>query len=150
MVFSGLLLFQAVLLAYKLGRSLRTDTSRMALFTSKPFEKTRACHDNFPFLKGNIHSYYGSGSNTILNRHLFLLLTFMFIMKRPLERDRGVAMPMLNIVLRYSYFYSDRDTHPLKSKTLYEKSFNFERFACSRHKPTAVSLSSTRLWYEGM
>lgn len=30
------------------------DTSRMALFTSKRFAETRACHDRFPDLKGNI------------------------------------------------------------------------------------------------
>lgn len=40
--------------------SFHRETSRMALFTSKRFAKTRACHDYFPQLKGNIHSYSDS------------------------------------------------------------------------------------------
>ena len=39
--------------------SFHRDTSRMALFTSKRFAKTRACHDNFPHLKGNIRLFFG-------------------------------------------------------------------------------------------
>lgn len=43
---------QAELLSFHRG------TSRMALFTSKRFAKPRACHDNFPHLKGNIRSFF--------------------------------------------------------------------------------------------
>lgn len=37
--------------------AFNTDSARMALFASKRFAKTRACHHNFPHLKGNKRTF---------------------------------------------------------------------------------------------
>lgn len=83
-------------------RSLRRDTSRMALFTSKWFAKTRACHDNFPHLKGNIHIY----SRFIINNaeRLYFPATDLYfpLMKRPRKIFRSVEILVVKIVLIYS------------------------------------------------
>lgn len=69
--------------------SFHRDTSRMALFTSKRFAKTRACHDNFPHLKGNIRSISGSSRNIMSKCQIFLPSTFIFLHERALGEISG-------------------------------------------------------------
>lgn len=67
------------------------ETSRMALFTSKRFAKTRACHDNFPHLKGNIRSYSATSRNTVSKCHIFLPPTFISLHEKGPGRDFGAS-----------------------------------------------------------
>lgn len=69
--------------------SFHRDTSRMALFTSKRFAKTRACHDNFPHLKGNIRSYSPSSWHMMSKSHIFPPPTFISLHVKALGEISG-------------------------------------------------------------
>lgn len=92
-LFYGLLSSQAVTLAYELGLlSQHGDPSRMALFTSKRFAKTRACHDNFQHLKGNIPSHpTSSGHPNVEVPYFFPPATELFLISRHEKALRRIS-----------------------------------------------------------
>lgn len=113
---------QAELLAF------HRDTSRMALFTSKRFAKTRACHDNFPHLKGNIRSFSTSSEIIMSKSHIFLQPTFISLHEKALGGTfRGAEM---FVVKMFSVITSlvEKESHtPFNSKVC---GSNFSRFLC--------------------
>lgn len=85
----------------------------MALFTPKPFEKPRACHDHFQHLKGNIRTPCGSINPRRVDGSSLLVHDLCFARRKGLlEGNRGAEM-LENIVFNSSQFGGQADTHPL-------------------------------------
>lgn len=145
-VFYGLLLFQAVLLAYRAELlSFRRDTSRMALFTSKRFAKTRACHDNFPHLKGNIRYLFGFRQKHDVEVSHFPSSDLYFRSWKGLERDFGALRCSRWKLFSVSASLVEKETHTPFNSKLCERNFKalFYGSPRSRHKSTTASPCAT-------
>lgn len=120
--------------------SFRRDTSRMALFPSKRFAKTRACHDNFPHLKGNIRSFSGSSRNTKSKCHIFLPPTFISLLEKAFGWISGRWDVLSENCFQLQLVWTGKETHtPFNSKLWKRNLGDFSRFTCSSCRSPTTS-----------